>query len=273
MNMRRDYLAGNGPPFIDMHGHMGPFHGIWMPEAEVDRMIVGMDRCGMEALVLSPHSALSGDVREGNDDMLTAVRRYPGRIYGYCTVNPNYPDSVEREMDRCLGVPGVVGIKIHPNMHDTNATDDSYRPVWERANMERWPVLSHTWGSDGTCGTREMRTIAERWPDIPLLLGHSCYGAWAEAIALAKAHPNVYLELCAAYHVFGLLEWMVREAGSTKVIYGTDYPWFDPMVVVGCVTYAHISEEDMANILYNNARSILEPVLEKTGGPKPGNMP
>jgi predicted TIM-barrel fold metal-dependent hydrolase len=78
------------------------------------------------------------------------------------------------------------------------------------------------------------------------------------------------MELCAAYHVYGLIEWMVREAGSHKVIYGTDYPWFDPMVVVGCVTYAHISEEDMTNILYNNAKSIMDPVLSRTGGQSPG---
>ena len=103
-----------------------------------------------------------------------------------------------------------------------------------------------------------MRTIAERYPNVRLILGHSCYGAWEEAIALARDFQNVYLELTAAYHVYGLLEWMCKDAGSQKVLFGTDYPWFDPFVAIGCVVFAHISEEDMHNILYNNAKRLLD---------------
>jgi len=106
-----------------------------------------------------------------------------------------------------------------------------------------------------------MRVIAAQYPDVRLILGHSCYGAWAEAIALGAEFPNVYLELTAAAHVYGLIEWMCREAGSEKVLYGTDYPWFDPFVYIGFVTFACISEDAMRNILYNNARRLLDEQL------------
>ncbi len=256
-------LIANGEPvrFIDMHGHLGPFNGIYMPDAPLERMIAGMDRMGMECLVLSPHSALAGDTREGNREMLEAVQRFPGRIYGYCTINPNFPDDVAPEMDKYLGQTGVVGIKIHPSMHAVSATDARYKPVWERAQADRLLVLSHTWGLEGGCGANDMRKIAEQYPEVRLLLGHSCYGAWREALALAAEFPNVYLELTAAYHVYGLIEWMCRDAGSNKVILGSDYPWFDPMVPIGCVTFAHISTDEMKDILYGNARRLLDEQL------------
>lgn len=133
--------------------------------------------------------------------------------------------------------------------------------MWERANAEKRLVLSHTWAKTGGCGADDMRTIAEKYPDVRLLLGHSCYGAWPEVIALAVEFPNVYLELTAAAHVYGLIEWMCREAGSHKVLFGTDYPWFDPMAYIGFVTFAHIEEDDMRNILYNNARRLLDEQL------------
>ncbi len=258
VSLRDLFLNGGGVPIIDMHGHLGPFSGIYLPEAPLEKMIAGMDRAGVESLVLSPHSALSGDTREGNDEMLDAVRRHPGRIFGYCTLNPNFPAEVQSEMERCLVQPGVVGIKIHPNMHACPVTDDRYNPIWERAQRDRLLVLSHTWGREGECGTKAMREIAMHYPEVRLLLGHSCYGDWEEAIRLATEFPNVYLELTAAYHVYGLIEWMCSDAGSKKVLYGTDYPWFDPMVVVGCIVYAHIEEGDMRNILYNNGRRLID---------------
>jgi predicted TIM-barrel fold metal-dependent hydrolase len=221
-------------------------------------MIEGMDERHIESIILSPHAALSGDTREGNREMLEAVSRFPGRIYGYCTINPNFPADMKGELDACLGQEGVVGIKIHPGIHRYDVNGENYKPLWERVNAERRMILVHTWGLSGGCGASDMKKIAESYPDARILLGHSCYGAWKEAIALASNFPNVYLELTAASHAFGLLEWMCREAGSKKVLYGTDYPWFDPYAAIGCVIYAKISEEDMHNILWANAEGLLE---------------
>jgi len=262
VSLRDEFLNGGGCPIIDIHGHLGPFHGIFMPEAELDAMAAAMDRYGYECLCLSPHSALDGDTREGNIEMRDAVAKYPGRIYGYCTPNASFPQDIEKELDTHLGQPGVIGIKVHPSMHGYPVDHPRYVPVWERAQAGRLMVLSHTWGLDGGCGAKDMRKIAERYPDIRLLLGHSCYGAWEEAIALARDFPNVYLELTAAYHAYGLIEWMCRDAGSEKVLFGTDYPWFDPFVAIGCVVYAHLDQHDMCNILYNNARCLIDEQLD-----------
>ena len=258
MTLYNEFAHGGGIPVIDSHGHLGPFSSIYMPEAPLDTMIAGMDRCGVECIVLSPHTALSGDTREGNREMIEAVRKHPGRVYGYCTLNPNFPDDLPGEMDAYLDRPGVVGIKIHPEMHACAVGDAKYTPVWERAHEDRLMVLSHTWGATGLCGAAEMRAIAERYREVRLILGHSCYNAWEPAISLAAEYPNVYLELTAAYHAYGLIEWMCRDAGPGKVLFGTDYPWFDPMVAIGCVTSAHIEESAMRLILYDNARALLD---------------
>jgi hypothetical protein len=263
VTLREQFMNGGGCRVIDSHGHLGPFNGIYMPEASLENMIKGMDRRGIESIILSPHSALSGDTREGNREMLEAVEQYPGRVYGYCTVNPNFPADIEGEMDVCLAHPGVVGIKLHPVMHNYPVGGTRYAPVWERAQHDRLMLLSHTWGKSGGCGADDLRAIAERYPDVRLILGHSCYGAWEEAIALARDFPNVYLELTAAYHVYGLLEWMCRDAGSEKVLFGTDYPWFDPFAAIGCVVFAHITEDGMRNILWANARRLLDEQLDK----------
>ncbi len=88
-------------------------------------------------------------------------------------------------------------------------------------------------------------------------MGHSGYGEWDRAIGVARDYEHVYLELTAAYHVNGIIERMVREAGSHKILFGTDLPWFDPHYGIGCVVWAKIADEDRHNILHRNAERLL----------------
>lgn len=258
MSLRDQFLNGGGCRVIDAHGHLGPFYAIYMPEASLESMVDGIRSRNVESIILSPHACLTGDTREGNREMAEAAAAYPGLIYGYCTINPNFPADIEREMDTYIRMKGVVGFKIHPPMHSYPATGHRYKPMWERANSGKLMVLSHTWGKSGGCGADDMKQIAETYPNVRLLLGHSCHGAWEEAIALARDFPNVYLELTAAYSVYGLIEWMCRDAGSHKVLFGTDYPWFDPFVAVGSVVHARIADHEMENILWRNTRRLLD---------------
>ncbi len=119
------------------------------------------------------------------------------------------------------------------------------------------PVLMHTWGGSKFDGPELVGEVADRYPDLVILMGHSGYGEWDVSISVAKKHPNVYLELTAAYAVNGVVEKFVNEAGSEKVLFGTDLPWFDPHYAAGCILYAHISDNDRHNIFHRNAERIL----------------
>ena len=70
----------------------------------------------------------------------------------------------------------------------------NYAPAFRYADAHRLPVLSHTWGKSPECGPEEVRKVAERYPNAPILMGHSCWGEFEKAIELARAYPNVYLD-------------------------------------------------------------------------------
>lgn len=90
-------------------------------------------------------------------------------------------------------------------------------------------------------------------------MGHSCHGEWSEAIRLANDFPNVYLDLCAIPdEEIGLIERFVKEAGSEKVIFGTDFPWFSYPYYIGAVLGAEINDNDRKNIFFKNARRLLK---------------
>lgn len=240
-------------PVIDAHAHYGPFQGIYFPKPETEGMLDIMNRAGVQTSICSAHSALR-DPREGNPLVVEAARRHPGRFLAYLAVNPNYPDELEEAVAALSGRdPAVVGIKLHPSWHRYPLGGPAHAPAFAFADTHSLPVLSHTWGNTPTCGPEEVRRVAERYPNAPLLMGHSCFGQFDEAMALARDFPNVYLELTAAYRVSGLIERMVGTVGAEKVLFGSDLPWFDQLYGIGCVVFSHITDDDRRLILRDNA--------------------
>lgn len=248
-------------PVIDMHGHMGPLQGARLPRCEPEQMIAAMDRAGVAMTVFCHHSTLAApDV--GNDIAVDIVQRFPERFRAYCGVNPNWPDDVRRDVarfDDCADV--FVGFKFLADYHRVPISDARCVPAWEKADAEGRPVLLHTWGGSAFDGPDQVRRCAERWPNARILMGHSCHGSWREAGELAAEFPNVYCELTAVLDDRGAVEILLECAGSEKIVFGTDTPWFNHHNYIGALLGAPMSDDDRRNILYRNARRLLGPFV------------
>ena len=248
-------------PSYDMHGHMGPYNGIYFPRNEPEDMLRTMDSAGVKVLVFSHHNALNMP-EQGNQDSIQAVRRYPDRFRAYCVINPVHPQLAARELESFEDYPDVfVGFKFLSDYHLVPITDDGYRPALEYADERGLLVLMHTWGGSIYDGAPLVRSLAERYHKVKFLIGHSCHGDWDAAIKLAKDFPNIYLELTALFDDCGILEKFASQAGSDRMLFGTDLPWFDPHQAIGALLSAHITDEDRHNICHRNAEKLLAPFL------------
>lgn len=248
-------------PIYDMHGHMGTWNAIYFPRGEVEQMIGTMDECGVRLLVFSHHHALMAP-EVGNRASIEAVRRYPGRLRAYCVINPNYPAQVEADIAAFeQHSEEYVGFKFLADYHRVPISDDGYRQALEYAERRRLLVLMHTWGGSVYDGSSQVRRLAERYPHVSFLLGHSCHGDWDAVVALANEFPNLYLELTAIFDDRGILEKFAAEVGSQRMLFGTDLPWFDPHQAVGALLSAHLSDDDIHNICHRNAEKLLAPFL------------
>lgn len=242
-------------PVIDAHAHFGPYQGIYFPQPTAEGMISSMDRAGIRRLIFSSHAALI-DMKRGNALTLEICRRFPERLYGYLAINPNYTDLIEQVLDVFSLTDEFVGFKFHPSCQRYPLTGDHYTPIYEYSNANRCVILAHTWGNDPYCGPRLVEKIANKYPDITFLMGHSCCGEWNYAFRLGRDYPNLYLDLCGIYQYYGVIDRMVEVVGSTKITFGTDLPWFDPHYGIGCILGANISDIDRDNILHRNAERI-----------------
>jgi predicted TIM-barrel fold metal-dependent hydrolase len=265
-------------PIIDMHGHYGPFSWVYMPDSDAERMIKAMDRAGVRLTVCSSHYGLMVDTQAGNRTIREVAQHYPGRFLGYWIVNPNDPELIERDLKVFEREEFFVGFKLWPDYHQFPVTADPYVPVLEYANARKLSVLIHTWGYSPYDGPILIEKIAKKYPKATLIMGHSGYGEWDVSIRLAREYENVFLELTAVYAthdgivlkwcpdknfgigVNGIIERMVRESGSTKILFGTDSPWYSAHYAAGAVLYSEITDEDIHNIFHRNAEKLLRQV-------------
>jgi len=255
--LRGEPLRG-GWDVIDAHAHVGPWFNFFTPEPTADSMLRVMDRCGVRMAVVSATHAISTDPAAGNAEVVAMVRQHPGRFAGYAVFNPHQPASLA-EVARLLDVPGIVGIKIHPDVQAYAATGPLYAPLWELAARRGAPVLTHTFIDSAFSDPLMFDAIASRWPEVVMLLGHA--GVTGEghrrAMQVAEAHPNVYLEICGTFTTGHWIQQTVACLGAARVLYGSDFPFIELRYALGRVVFASLPDADLALVLGGNARRLL----------------
>ncbi|MCX6994054.1 MAG: amidohydrolase family protein [Kiritimatiellaeota bacterium] len=249
-------------PVYDMHGHLGPFYGSHLSHNDPASVVTAMKRAGVRLQVHCYHSALfTPDI--GNAANIRTVREAPEYLRAYCGINPHYPDVIDEDLRTFENYPDVyVGLKFLADYHRIPLTDSRCRTAWEYADRKGLLVLLHTWGGSIYDGPEQVRECAKKYPGARILMGHSCYGEWDKGIALAKDFPNVYLELTAILFVRGIVEQFVAGAGSEKVLFGTDFPWFSHHYYIGGLLGSGIGDQACRNIFYRNAEKLLAPYIK-----------
>ncbi len=246
--------------FIDTHTHMGPQYPVYVPYNDADSMVRYMDECNIEMIFSAPMEDLmtAGSLRH---DITDAMRRYPDRIKGYYSINPNDAPSIAQMEKDFRENPGYIGLKFLPDYHRTFITDKSYADSLAFANERGLILLSHTWGismNGEQCNSAEkILYLVEKYPNIQFIMGHSIQGQTELAIDIAKDHDNAYLDLCDTGRFYGMVEKMVAAVGAEKVLYATDAPLQGYRFIQGAVFAADITDRERKLIFRDNALRLL----------------
>jgi len=244
------------PLIVDAHCHMGAFRNFHIPHEDIDGMVQTMDSLGIDVAIVAAHAGISSDYRMGNDQVIDAASRYPGRVLGYCCINPNYPGEISAELDRCFRDPIFRGVKLHPELHGDYPLDGpNYRPVFEFAAERGVPVLSHSYfGGDGL---QVFARIADDYPTVPLLLGHAGLDFGIHHVVdVVRDHTNILLDLTGPLLWDGVLERLTAELGPERLVFGSDVPFVNPALQLGGCVLARLGHDDKEQILGRNAANL-----------------
>jgi aminocarboxymuconate-semialdehyde decarboxylase len=263
-----------------------------MDFADVDMQVVS--NTPQTFLYNQPSEVTAATARLQNDQIVKLIAVHPGRFMGIATLPMQAPRLAADELARATKA-GLRGAHIGSNINGKNLDDPALEPVWATAEKLGAFILIHPVGVAGAdrlksyylanlIGNPLDTTIAaaslifggvlERHPNLKICLSHGggftpYQGArwihgWkvrGEPKVTLKESPEASLRRFyydTILHAAAPLEFLVKAAGASHVLLGSDYP-FD-MGTLECarqVKALSIPQGERATILGEGAASLL----------------
>jgi hypothetical protein len=140
-----------------------------------------------------------------------------------------------------------------------------------RPSVDHWDLAP--WVADGLfealaarrlplyCVTRyvslaQAAEVAGRWPGLPIILAELPYGCQRVLYPLLERFGNLHVSIGAVLANHLGLEDLVRRVGAGRLLFGTGFPRFEPMMALTQFTYAELSEHDRVAIGAGNWRKL-----------------
>lgn len=104
--------------------------------------------------------------------------------------------------------------------------------------------------------------LCSRHKNLPVILSEARIRSSNRALyQLLARHPNLHIEL-SGYWGYHAIEFVTREFGAHRLLFGTRMPVRDPACAIGQVAYSDISEHEKRMVAGDNLRRLLAEVVE-----------
>jgi predicted TIM-barrel fold metal-dependent hydrolase len=253
---------------IDVHNHiMAPVN---RPNADwsfVENLVEAAENLGIEQLFCSRPitagvMANIEAVRDFNDSIIAAMKRYPRVIRGFCFVQPGNGAAALDEIDRCADA-GMIGIKLY---NQFKYSDPVVFPVAEKCIARQMFFLGHSGHftdprtkstQPNTSTSFEFCALSRRYPELPLIQGHiNGGGDWEWSIKALRDCPNVHLDTSGTVLEDFVIEMCVQELGVKRILFATDL--HDMEGNVGKLLSAELTPDQREDIFWRNTQRLLD---------------
>ena len=222
----------------DMFASLRRWVGDALPSDEIplDATLAAMDTAGIDIGLLSAWRGPNGLDLISNDEVADWVRLHPNRFAGLAAVDLDRPMEAVRELRRRVRDDGFVGLRVVPWLWNAPPTDRRYYPLFAECVELGVPFCTQV-GHTGPLRPSEtgrpipyIDQVALDFPELVIVCGHIGYPWTEEMVAVARKHPNVYIDT-SAYTTkrlpAELVSFMKTGTGQRKVLFGTNYPMID----------------------------------------------
>jgi predicted TIM-barrel fold metal-dependent hydrolase len=204
-----------------------------------------------------------------NEWLMDALASRP-TLTGFVAVDPTVRSPAANVAHlRAMAGRGAKGVKIHPVLQRFQPGDPRMDAVYEACIELGLVMLSHSGSNRGAeqyASPSAFAVVMRSHPDLRLVLAHMGGGCWRETADFARAFPTVAFDLSEIIEWLGASEGvepatfsrLVREVGADRVMFGSDYPWYDPAESLQLLMeLPALSDGEKRAMAGDNARRIL----------------
>lgn len=205
---------------VDAHTHIGADrdgHGI-----NEKRFIRDMWRCGVNKAIVFPlNEPRQTNFSKANDRILRFYGQYPDKIIPFFRINPK--TDWKKEFGKRI-LQGFRGIKLHPRSQHFEIASREAMKIYEKAEKLRLPIMMHTGFGLGNIAN-DIEKIANAFPKLKLILGHSAFVDFENTIEKVRGNNNILFDT-STLRIFELMQ-LLNSVDYSKIVFGSDVPYYD----------------------------------------------
>lgn len=236
----------------------------------VENVLNWMNKLGVDSSVVLTVAQTPNEVSRCNDWNAKLMQNYPDKFLGFANVYPPNIKEALAELDRAITKLNLVGLKLHPEVQRFSMDDPSVITILERAKEYDIPVIFHVASPAYRPFPSHLGGFAQEIVDMESL--------YSKSTSLRKIIPSYNSRKLIAAHMGGLywpeversnisfqttgacveaIEYAYLSVGPDKILYGSDFPFFDPAEEIAKIKRAHIPEDAKKKILGENIKNML----------------
>ncbi|MBF0117190.1 MAG: amidohydrolase family protein [Desulfobacterales bacterium] len=209
-------------------------------------------------------------IKMHNDYVIDSVKKYKGRLIGFCCVNP-LDESALQEVIRCIeiGLLGVGEIAFYKSGIDDEALN-KISPIMDICLKKDIPILihtnepiGHTYPGKAPIFLKEIHNLTKKFAENKIILAHWGGGLFFYNLLkkeLKSDLKNVYFDTAASPFLYDSLIYYVaaKIIGKDKILFGSDFPLISPKRYFKELKNAQLNNEEIKNICGINAKNLLK---------------
>ena len=235
-----------------------------MRDAAMDKLPDGLSRTEREEAIKEIDNRMLGRLERRNSWTCSLAKDNPGLI-PFINLDPLMDENtMTAEILDKVNNQGAKGIKLHPAVQRFFPNDRRLWPAYQTAQQLSLPVICHA----GTFATpiqyaqpRNFNEVLASFPNLTLVMAHLGMGFFDEVTSLARTYPSLQFDCCAIIGTTeaaggpsdAALTTLIRETGVERVMFGSDFPWFDPAASIERLLSLDFSEQEKRLLLAENA--------------------
>ena len=252
---------------FDIHAHIYPdalaeraVHAIShtfysVPIAQDGRLgtlLSDMAWAGITTTAINSVATTAHQVESINRFIMSVYEAHPNETLPLAALHPDVPD-LPAAVDR-LVEEGFRGVKIHPIFQDFNMDDPKGMALFA-ALAGKLPVLLHCGDPqrDNTSPERILRVL-RACPGLKLVCAH--LGGWTswEQSAEVLAGADIWVDTSSSLYALDpdTAVRLMRAYGTDRVLFGTDFPVFDPVEELARFDALPLTQAERRAILWEN---------------------
>ncbi len=256
---------------IDSHAHIfpdkiaekasfnvGAFYDLAMAfDGKVKTLLNLGDQYSIDQFLVHSVATTPDQVESINNYISNVINKYEGRFIGFATLHPDYKD-IRKEIDRAISL-GLKGIKLHPDFQRFHIDSKDAMELYEILEGHL-PLLIHTGDFRYEYSKPErLARVLDRFPRLQIIAAH--FGGWSEWESASEilAGKNVYVDTSSSLYALSpeKARSIIERFGVDHVLFGSDYPMWNPGEEIQRVKALELDEADYEKIMHLNIEKLL----------------